>query len=149
MGIIHALSNCVRETFNHGLGPSKVDWGDHKGEPTKHVPNYTSSGCMLMEVDWGGKLKLNYTSCGCMLMRVDWGGKLIVNSMVNWRIHETYPNGHNISEVDWGNHDSSCNHMNEFSLSDVDWGAHDSSYFVYLVHIDLDAKPKDLFNQGL
>ena len=53
-----------------------------------------------MEVDWGGKLKLNYTSCGCMLMEVDWGGKLIVNSTVNWGVHETYPNGHNISEVD-------------------------------------------------
>ena len=77
-------------------------------------------------------------------MEVDWGGKLIVNSMVNWGFHETYPNGHNISAVDWGNHDSSCNHMNEFSLSQVDWGAHDSSYFLYLVYIDLDAKPKIL-----
>ena len=101
MGILHSFSNCVRETFN----PSEVEWGDPKGEPTKHGLNYTSSGYMLMEVDWGGKL--------------------IVNSMVNWGVHETYPNGHNISEVDWGDHDSSCNHMNEFSLSEVDWGAHD------------------------
>ena len=69
--------------------------------------------------------------------------------MVNWGVHETYPNGHNISAVDWGDHDSSCNHMNEFSLSEVDWGAHDSSYFLYLVHIDLDAKPKDFFTQEL
>ena len=83
MGILHPFSNCVRETFNHGLSPSEVDWGDPKGEPTKHGPNYISSGCMLMEVDWGGKLKLNYTSSGCMLMEVDWGGNLIDNSMVD------------------------------------------------------------------
>ena len=37
-----------------------------------------------MEADLGGKLKLNYTSCRCMLMEVDWGGKLIVNSMISW-----------------------------------------------------------------
>ena len=34
-------------------------------------------------------------------------------------------------------------------LSEVDWGAHDSSLFLYLVHIDHDVKPKDLFTQGL
>ena len=62
-------------------------------------------------------------------MEVDWGGKLIVNSMVDWGTHETHPNGHNISEVDWGGHDSSSNHMNEFLLSEVDWGANDSSSF--------------------
>ena len=28
-------------------------------------------------------------------------------------------------------------------------GAHDSSFFLYLVHIDHDAKPKDFFTQGL
>ena len=39
--------------FNHGLSPPEVDWGDPKREPTKHGPNYTLSGCMLMEVDWG------------------------------------------------------------------------------------------------
>ena len=161
MGILHAFSNCVRATFNHGLSPSEVDWGDPKGEPTKHGPSlmevdwerkilyYTSSGCMLMEVDWGGKLKLNYTSCGCMLMEVDWGGKFIVNSMVDWGTHETHPNGHNISEVDWGDHDSSSNHMNEFLFSEVDWGAHDSSFFLFLVNIDYDAKPKEYFIQGL
>ena len=137
MGILHVFSNCVRATVNHGLSPSEVDWGDPKEEPTKHGPslmevdwerkilnytssNYTSSGCMLMEFDWGGKLKLNYTSCGCLVMEVDWGGKLIVNSMVDWGTHETHPNGHNISEVDWGGHDSSSNHMNEFLFSEVD-----------------------------
>ena len=34
-------------------------------------------------------------------------------------------------------------------LSEVDWGACDSSFFLYLVHIDHDAKPKDFFTQGL
>ena len=34
-------------------------------------------------------------------------------------------------------------------LSEVDWRAHDSSFFLYLVHIDHDTKPKDLFTQGL
>ena len=62
---------------------------------------HTSSGSMLMQVDWGGKLKHNYTSSGSMLMEVDWGGKLIINSMVDSGAHETHPNGHNISEIDW------------------------------------------------
>ena len=48
MGILHAFSNCVNATFNHGLSPSEVDWGDSKGEPTKHGPS-------LMEVDWERK----------------------------------------------------------------------------------------------
>ena len=119
------------------------DWGG------KLKLNYTSCGCILMEVDWGGKLKLNYTSCGCMLMEVDWGGKLIVNSMVDWGTHETHPKGHNISEVDWGGHDSSSNHMNEFLFSEVDWGAHDSSFFLFLVNSDSDAKAMEFFTQGL
>ena len=50
MGTPHAFSNCVRETFNHGLSPSEVDWGDRKGEPTKML-KYTSSGNMLMQFD--------------------------------------------------------------------------------------------------
>ena len=41
MGIIHAFSSWVRETFNDGLSPSEIDWGEPKGEPTKHGPNYT------------------------------------------------------------------------------------------------------------
>ena len=140
MGILHAFSNCVRATFNHGLSPSEVDWGDPKGEPTIML-KYRSSECIIMEVDCIGNLKLNYTSCGCMLMEADRGGKLIINSMVYWGAHETHPNGHNISEVDWRGHDSSSNHMNEFLLSEVDWGAHDSSFFLLLVNIDYDAKP--------
>ena len=63
MVIPHAFVNDVRATFNHGLSPSETDFGDPKGEPTKMF-KHTSSGCMLMEIDWGGKLKLNYTSCG-------------------------------------------------------------------------------------
>ena len=102
-----------------------------------------------MEVDLGGNLKHNYTSNGSMLMEGDWGGKLIINSMVDWRAHETHPNGHNISEVDWGGHDSSSNHMNEFLLSEVDWGAHGSSFSLFLVNIDYDAKPMEFFTQGL
>ena len=159
MGILHAFSNCVRETFNHGLSPSEVDLGDPKGDPTKMLKytsngnmlievdwgdylklNYTSSRSMLMEADWGGKLKPNYTSCGSMLMDVNWGGKLIINYMVDWGAHETHPNGHNISKVDCGGHGSSANHMAEFLISEVDWGAHDSSIFLFLVNIEYDAK---------
>ena len=69
--------------------------------------------------------------------------------MVDWGTHGTHPNGHTIYEVDLGGHGSSSNHMTEFSLSEVDWGAHDSSFFLYLVYIDLDAKPKDFFTQEL
>ena len=77
------------------------------------------------------------------------GWHLIVNFMVNWGIHETYPNGHNISEVDWGDHDSSSNHMTEFLLSEVAWGAHDSSFFIFLINIEYDAKTMEFFTQGL
>ena len=34
-------------------------------------------------------------------------------------------------------------------LSDFDSGTHDSFFFLYLVHIDHDTKPKDFFTQGL
>ena len=58
--------------------------------------------------------------------------------------------GLNISEVDWGDHDPSTNNMNKILLSEVDWGAlHDSSFFLFLVNIDYDAKPKDFFTQEL
>ena len=65
-----------------------------------------------------------------MLKEVDWGGKHPINSVVDWQRHETYPTGHNISEVDWG-------------------ALHDSSFFLFLVNIDYDAKPKDFFTQEL
>ena len=68
MDILHAFINYVRATSNHGLSPSGVDLGDPKGELTEML-KYTSNGCMLMKVDWGGNLKLIHTSCGCMLMK--------------------------------------------------------------------------------
>ena len=80
---------------------------------------------------------------------VDQGAKLILNSMVDWQTHETHPNGHNITEVDWGGHGSSSNHMTEFLLPEFDWGAHDSSFFLFLVNIDYDAKTMEFFPQGL
>ena len=33
--ILPQLSKCVRVTFNHGLSPPEVDWGDPRGEHTK------------------------------------------------------------------------------------------------------------------
>ena len=48
-----------------------------------------------------------------------------------------------------GDQDPILNPMDEYSISEVDWGAHDPSYMLYLVHIDLDAKPKDFFTQEL
>ena len=74
--------------------------------------------------------KLNNTSCGFMIKEVDWGGKHPINSVIDWQRHEAYPTGHNISEVVWGAH-------------------HDSSFFLFLVNIDYDAKPKDYFTQGI
>ena len=65
-----------------------------------------------------------------MLKEVDWRGKHPINSVVDGRSHETYPTGHNISEVDRG-------------------ALHDSSFFLFLVNIDYDAKPKDFFTQEL
>ena len=106
-----------------------------------------------MEVDWGDKLKLHYTLYGCMLMEIDWGGKFNYTSyvcpMANWQGHETHPTGHNTSEVDLDCHDPNPNHMNESLLSEVDWGAHDSSIFLFLVNIDYDAKPNESSIQGL
>ena len=58
-----------------------------------------------------------------MLKEVDWGGKHPINSVVDWQSHETYPTGHNISEVDSG-------------------ALHDSCFIFFLVNIDYDAKPK-------
>ena len=65
-----------------------------------------------------------------MLKEVDWGEKQPISFVVDWRSHETYPTGHNISEVDCG-------------------ALHDSSIFLFLVNIDYDAKPKDFFTQEL
>ena len=73
---------------------------------------------------------LNNTSCGFMIKEVDWGGKHPINSVIDWQSHETYPTGHNIYEVDWG-------------------ALHDSSFFLFLVNIDYDAKPRDFFTQEI
>ena len=71
------------------------------------------------------------------------------HSCVPFNLNNT-SGGLNISEVDWGEHDPSINNMNEILLSVVDWGAlHDSSFFLFLVNIDYDAKPKDFFSQEL
>ena len=139
-------------------------------------PNHTSTGCMLMEVDWGGKLRVNHTR-ECMPSEVDWGA------------HETHPKRHSITEVDWGGHDpslylmdgcmlsevdwgghdpclyhmdgwllsevdsgahdSSPNHMNGILFSEVDWGSHASSFFPYLEYTDHDGDLNDFFMQGL
>ena len=65
-----------------------------------------------------------------MLKEDDWGGKHPINSVVDWRRHETYPTGQIISEVDWG-------------------ALHDSIFFLFLVNIDYDATPNDFFTQEL
>ena len=54
-----------------------------------------------------------------------------------------------MGDVDWGAYDPNPSHMNEFLFSKVDWGAHDSSFFLILVNIDSDAKPKESNIQGL
>ena len=59
---------------------------------------------------------LNNTSCGFMLKEVDWGGKHPINSVIDWQRHETYPTGHNISDMDWQ-------------------ALHDSSFFLFLVKL--------------
>ena len=92
MDILYAFINYVRATFNHGNSPSEVDWCDPKGELTEML-KHTSNGYMLMEVDWGGNLKLIHTSCGYMLMEVDWGGNLK---------HNYTSSGSMLMEVDWG-----------------------------------------------
>ena len=72
-----------------------------------------------------------------------------MSSEVDWGVHETHQNGHSITKVDWGGHDPSPYPIDGCMLSEVDWGAHDSSFFLYLLCIDHEAKPKDLFTQEL
>ena len=59
-------------------------------------------------------------------MEVDWGGKPRANCVDDWGGHETRPNGHSITEVDWGCHGASPYNMNESLSSEVDWGGHDA-----------------------
>ena len=47
-----------------------------------------------MQVDWERRLRVNYKN-ECMPSEDDWGA------------HETHQNGHNITKVDWGDHDQS------------------------------------------
>ena len=68
---------------------------------------------------------------------------------VDWGAHESHQNGYIITRVDWRGHDPIPYPMDGCILFEVDWGAHDSSFFLYLVHIDHDAKPKYFFTQGL
>ena len=127
---LDAFRNYVKTTLNLGSILKEVDWGG------KIDPNYTSSRCMLMEVDWGGKLRVNHIH-ECMPCESDWGA------------HETHQNEHSTTRVHWGDNDPSLNPMDIYSIFEVDWGAHDSSCLLYLVYIDLDAKPKDFFTQEL
>ena len=126
-------------THNNGKNGEHF-YGENWHNTTK---NWENSGCNsslvtknLMNHDGRNgehscvPFNLNNTSCGFMLKEGDWGGKQPINSEVDWHRHETYPTGHNISEVDWG-------------------ALHDSSFFLFLVNIDYDAKPKDFFTQEL
>ena len=97
----NAVSNYVKTILNHGLSLSEVDLADLQRKTTRHGPS-------LMEVDWGENIDPNYTSSGCMLMQVDGGGKLRVNhinecmpSEVDQGAHETHEDGHSITKVDW------------------------------------------------
>ena len=110
----------------------------HLGKNGEHL--YGENFIYEYPKSWNN-VKLNYTSYGCILMEIDWGDK--------WHGHETPPTGHNTSEGDCGGHNPNPNHMNESLLSEVDWGAHDSSVFLFLVNIDYDAKPNESSIQGL
>ena len=49
-------------------------------------------------------------------------------SEVDWGAQVTHQNGHSITKVDWGDHDTSLYPMDGCMLSEVDWGAQDSSF---------------------
>ena len=66
MDTTHAFNKYVKETLNHQLSHSEVDWSDLKRETTKHGPS-------LMEVDWRTKIKSNHTTSECMLSEGDSG----------------------------------------------------------------------------
>ena len=67
MDIPHALSNYVRETFNHGLNPSEVNWGRNL------KLNYTSGGLNISEIDWGDHDPSTNNMNEILLSEVDWG----------------------------------------------------------------------------
>ena len=53
------------------------------------------------------------------------------------------------AQIEQGFHPVKKFSNHEPSLTEVDWGDHDSSFFLYLTHIDYDAKPKEFFTQEL
>ena len=114
-----------RETTKHGSSLMEVDWG---GNIDSNYTSTTKHGSSHIEVYWGGNIDPNYTSKGCMLMQVDWGEKLRVNhinecmtSEFDWGAHETHQNGHNITKVDWGDYDPNLYPMDGCILFEVDW----------------------------
>ena len=72
-----------------------------------------------------------------------WTGETNSNSVVDCGTDESHHNEHSTTKVQWGGHDTDIKPMDGYSISEVDWRAHDSSYFLYLVHIDPDAKSKN------
>ena len=131
----------VTKVLTHQVGKNEEyfhgeNW--HNTTPTKNgeSSNYKSSLVTKNLMYHAGMnaehscvpFNLNNPSYGFLLMEVDWGGKHPINSVIDWQSHETYPTGHNISEVD-------CRAL------------HNSSFFVFLVNIDYDAKPKYFFKQ--
>ena len=61
----------------------EVDWG---GNIDSIYTSTTKHGPSLMEVDWGGNIDPYYTSSGCILMQFDWGEKLRVNHINEYAI---------------------------------------------------------------
>ena len=118
------VSNCHSSLVT--TPSSRIFLGKPKIEVTKVLTHNSGKNGERSSVPF----TLNNTLCCFMLKKVDWGGKHPINSVVDLQRHETYPTGHSISEVDWG-------------------ALHDSSFFLFLVNIDYDAKPKDFFTQEL
>ena len=56
---------------------------------------------MLMEGDWGGKLRVNHIH-ECMPCKSDWGA------------HEVHQNEHSTTRVHWGDHGPSLNPIQHF-----------------------------------
>ena len=144
----NAFSNYEKTTLNHGLSLSEVDLGHFKKETTEHVSSIT-------DIDWGGNIDPKYTSNGCMLMQVDWGEKLRVNhinecmlSEVDQKAYETHQNGHSITKVHWGDHDPSLHPMDGCIISEVDRAAHHLSSSIALFTLNM-IRPKDFSTQGL
>ena len=131
----------VTKVLTHQLGKNEEYFhGANWHNTTKNEENSDCNSSLVTKIlmhHAGGNgehscvpFNLNNTSYGFMLKEVDKGGKHPINSVVDWRNHETYPTGHNISEVEWG-------------------ALRHSSFFLFLLNIDYDAKPKEFFAQEL